>query len=75
MFKGAKITKTSLYNSHLKLNAKMVSFAGYDMPITYKKIGRAIQFLELDLLAWIHFKKSWAELGVNERKVVFDYEQ
>ena len=44
-------------------------------PITYKKIGRAIQFLELDLLAWIHFKKSWAELGVNERKVVFDYEQ
>jgi excisionase family DNA binding protein len=44
-------------------------------PITYKKIGGAIQFLELDLLAWIHFKKSWAELGVNERKVVFDYEQ
>tara|TARA_B110000014_G_scaffold264192_1_gene263990 strand:- start:2232 stop:3332 length:1101 start_codon:yes stop_codon:yes gene_type:complete len=39
LFKGAKINKTSLYNSHLKLNAKMVSFAGYDMPITYKKIS------------------------------------
>jgi len=44
-------------------------------PITYKKTGRLIQFLELDLLAWIHFKKSWGELDVNERKVVFDYEQ
>ena len=39
MFKGTKIKQTSLYNAHLQLNAKMVPFAGYDMPITYQKIS------------------------------------
>jgi len=29
---------TSLYESHVKLNAKIVPFAGYKMPITYQKI-------------------------------------
>ena len=38
MFKGVKIKKTALYKSHLNLTAKMVPFAGYEMPITYKKI-------------------------------------
>lgn len=31
--------KTSLHKSHLSLNAKMVPFAGYDMPVTYQKIA------------------------------------
>ncbi len=30
--------KTSLYNEHIKLNAKLVDFAGYQMPIQYKGI-------------------------------------
>ena len=29
---------TSLYEKHLELNAKIVPFAGYKMPVTYKKI-------------------------------------
>ena len=31
--------KTSLHKNHLSLNAKMVPFAGYDMPVTYDKIS------------------------------------
>ena len=27
--------KTSLYNKHIELNAKMIDFAGYQMPINY----------------------------------------
>ena len=27
--------KTSLYKRHIKLNAKIVDFAGYQMPINY----------------------------------------
>mgnify|MGYP001335561128 CR=1 FL=1 len=38
MFKGVKIKKTALHTSHLNLTAKMVPFAGYEMPITYKTI-------------------------------------
>ncbi|MCI0532066.1 MAG: glycine cleavage system aminomethyltransferase GcvT, partial [candidate division Zixibacteria bacterium] len=30
--------KTPLYNQHLKHHAKMVEFAGYDMPIQYRGI-------------------------------------
>ena len=30
--------KTSLYNEHVKLNAKLVDFAGYQMPIQYSGI-------------------------------------
>ena len=33
--------KTSLYQEHIKLNAKIVPFAGYEMPINYSK---GIQF-------------------------------
>ena len=29
--------KTSLYDQHIKLNAKMVDFAGFEMPIHYLK--------------------------------------
>ena len=31
--------KTALYNSHIDLQAKMVPFAGYEMPVTYQKIS------------------------------------
>ncbi len=31
--------KTALYNQHIKENAKLVSFAGYYMPISYGKIS------------------------------------
>ena len=30
------IKKTSLYNLHKKCDAKLVNFAGYEMPIQYK---------------------------------------
>ncbi len=33
-----KNLKTPLYNHHVQLSAKMVSFAGYDMPIQYEGI-------------------------------------
>ena len=32
-----KYNKTSLYEEHVKLEAKVVPFAGYLMPINYKK--------------------------------------
>ena len=32
--------KTTLYNTHLALNAKMTSFAGYEMPIQYTGIKK-----------------------------------
>ena len=31
--------KTTLYNDHLKLNAKMVDFGGFSMPIQYNGIS------------------------------------
>ena len=31
--------KTALYNSHLKLNAKMIDFAGYLMPVQYEGVS------------------------------------
>ena len=31
--------KTALYNKHLKLGAKMVPFAGYEMPVQYKGVN------------------------------------
>ena len=30
-----KIQKTALYESHQDLNAKMVPFGGYEMPVSY----------------------------------------
>ncbi|MFX1303732.1 MAG: glycine cleavage system aminomethyltransferase GcvT [Promethearchaeota archaeon] len=33
-----EIKKTTLYNIHLKLNARMISFAGYYMPVQYEGI-------------------------------------
>ena len=30
-----KIQKTALYESHQDLNAKMVPFSGYEMPVSY----------------------------------------
>jgi len=38
MFEGIKMNKTALNDAHIKLNAKLVSFAGYEMPIMYDKI-------------------------------------
>ena len=32
-----KIKKTVLYNSHVELGAKLVSYGGYYMPISYSK--------------------------------------
>jgi len=31
--------KTALYNKHISLGAKMVPFAGYDMPVQYSNLG------------------------------------
>ena len=31
--------KTALYNNHVKLNAKLVPFSGYEMPVMYDKIN------------------------------------
>ena len=36
MNKNQDLKYTSLYNDHRKLNAKMVSYAGYMMPVNYK---------------------------------------
>ena len=32
------MAKTFLYDEHVKLNARMVDFAGWDMPVQYKSI-------------------------------------
>ena len=34
--------KTSLYESHIELGAKMVPFAGFSMPIQYKSVKEEI---------------------------------
>ena len=31
--------KTALYNKHIELGAKMVPFAGYDMPVQYNGVN------------------------------------
>ena len=31
--------KTALYDKHVALGAKMVPFAGYDMPVQYSNLG------------------------------------
>ena len=33
------MTKTTLYDKHISLGAKMVPFAGYDMPVQYSNLG------------------------------------
>lgn len=33
------LKRTALYNKHIDLGAKMVPFAGYDMPVTYEGLG------------------------------------
>ncbi len=35
---GDEMKKTALHDIHVKLNAKMVPFAGYEMPIQYHSI-------------------------------------
>ncbi|MEE9290974.1 MAG: glycine cleavage system aminomethyltransferase GcvT, partial [Alphaproteobacteria bacterium] len=32
---GAPLARTALHGLHLELGAKMVPFAGYDMPVQY----------------------------------------
>ena len=32
--------KTTLYNTHLELNAKMTSFGGFEMPIQYSGVKK-----------------------------------
>ncbi|GAB5539662.1 MAG: glycine cleavage system aminomethyltransferase GcvT [Salibacteraceae bacterium] len=34
-----KMKKTALYQKHIELGAKMVPFAGYDMPVQYTNLG------------------------------------
>jgi len=36
--KNKELKKTPLYNSHIKLNARMVEFVGFYMPVQYKSI-------------------------------------
>ena len=38
MLERTSIKNTALYDMHVKLNAKLVEFAGYKMPISYDKI-------------------------------------
>jgi len=33
----SEVKKTPLYEEHLKLNARMVDFAGWSMPVQYEK--------------------------------------
>ena len=36
---GSTSKRTKLYNKHIELGAKMVPFAGYDMPVTYEGLN------------------------------------
>src|SRR5690554_1656343 len=38
-FRRKKMKKTVLYENHLKLNAKMIEFANYEMPVYYEGIN------------------------------------
>ena len=37
------ILKTSLYDEHVSLNAKMAPFAGFDMPLQYSSVKEEVQ--------------------------------
>jgi len=39
MFERITVNKTSLYQSHKKLNAKLIPFSGYEMPVSYGPIS------------------------------------
>ena len=44
--------KTTLYNEHIKLNAKMVDFGGFNMPIQYD--GISVEHINVRNLSLIH---------------------
>jgi aminomethyltransferase len=37
--------KTALYQSHIDLGAKMIPFAGYEMPVQYKGLNHEHQIV------------------------------
>jgi hypothetical protein len=37
---GQQLRRTGLYDYHVENGAKMVPFAGYDMPLTYSGVGQ-----------------------------------
>ena len=39
MFERITVNKTSLYQSHKKLQAKLIPFAGHEMPVSYGPIS------------------------------------
>ncbi|KAK1220221.1 Aminomethyltransferase, mitochondrial [Marasmius sp. AFHP31] len=49
----ASLSRTGLYDFHLKNGAKMVPFAGFEMPLSYGDVGQA-QADELELLVASH---------------------
>ena len=77
---------TSLYESHLKLNAKIVPFAGYNMPVTYTKISdeyNAIRntcgVFDVSHMGQIHISGEHAKdfiqkITVNDITKLSDYE-
>ena len=80
------MNKTSLYNKHIKQNAKMVSFAGYDMPISYGKIGNEYNavrhncgIFDVSHMGQIQIQGNDAEsflqyLTINNVEKISDYE-
>tara|TARA_B100001123_G_C15267607_1_gene1009039 strand:- start:685 stop:1785 length:1101 start_codon:yes stop_codon:yes gene_type:complete len=86
LFKGAEIKKTALYTSHLNLTAKMVPFAGYEMPITYKAIKEEYKAVrencgvfDVSHMAQIQIKgrdaiKFIQKITVNDINKITDYE-
>ena len=77
---------TSLYESHLKLNAKIVPFAGYNMPVTYTRISdeyNAIRntcgVFDVSHMGQIHISGEHAKdfiqkITVNDITKLSDYE-
>jgi aminomethyltransferase len=41
------MNKTALYNKHVSLGAKIVPFAGFEMPVQYSGYGTALNVWEL----------------------------
>ena len=57
------LVRTPLYDTHVALGAKMVPFAGYDMPVQYKglKIEHAAVRESMGVFDVSHMGEFWVE--------------
>ena len=85
MSKG-EVKKTALYDTHVKLGAKMIEFAGYMMPVNYRgiiaehlKVRSSVGIFDISHMGEIEFKGSNAlemiqKITINDASKLQEYQ-